>query len=84
MQIQLMVSYLDSFLIKGGIYMFPQLDAFRKLPFAGIFMEHMENGPGKSFSGTFSFSALKILLSALCMQMFAPLILTHALVEKEF
>lgn len=55
MQIQLMVSYLDSFLIKGGIYMFPQLDAFRKLPFAGIFMEHVENGPGKSFSGTFFF-----------------------------
>lgn len=69
MQIQLMVSYLDSFLIKGGICMFCQLGAFRRLPFAGISVEHVGNGPGKSSSDTFSFSALKILLSAQCTHM---------------
>lgn len=52
MQIQLLVSYLDSFLIMGGIFIFCQLVALSKLLFAGLSGEHVRNRPGKSCSST--------------------------------
>lgn len=55
MQIQLLVSSLDSFLIMGGIFIFCQLVALSKLLFAGLSRECVRNGPGKSCSRTLFF-----------------------------
>lgn len=55
MQIQLLVSYLDSFLIMGGIFIFCQLVASSKLLFAGISRERVGSKPGRSCSGSLLF-----------------------------
>lgn len=85
MQIQLLVSYLDSFLIMGGIFIFCQLVVLSKLLFAGISREHVGNRPGKSCSGTFfCLYPENVAVCSVHARTSAPLTLLPQWVKKKF